>query len=81
MLNYLACGLPVLAFSTQNNKDFLPVGSTLFGDVSAMAEGLKALADNKSERERIGKLNKQHFIENYSWAQTQQQLDDVYQTI
>ena len=81
MLNYLACGLPVLAFNTQNNKHFLPVDSVLADDVQGMAEQLQTLVNNTLKLESIGELNKQHFIDNYSWAQTEEQLDVVYQRL
>ena len=81
MLNYLACGLPVLAFNTQNNRRFLPVASVLSDDVQTMVEYLKVIVKDSSELNRIGESNKLHFIENNSWAQTEKQLDAVYQSL
>ncbi|MEL6640188.1 MAG: glycosyltransferase, partial [Pseudomonadota bacterium] len=38
MLNYLASGLPILAFETQNNRDFLPPDTDLVSSANEMAE-------------------------------------------
>ena len=78
MLNYLACGLPVVAFDTHNNREFLPQGTLLASDSSHFTELLKTLIEDENKRERAAKANLSKFEECYSWSQTAQQLNEVY---
>lgn len=81
MLNYLASGLPVLAFDTTNNRNFLPNGTVLAGSVEHMNIILKDWLDNPSQLGDISATNLAHFIRNHSWQQTEKQLNSVYQRI
>lgn len=78
ILNYLACGLPVLAFNTPNNQDFLPKGSRLANSSNEMAEQLSDLQKNPQSILEIGDLNLQHFLKLYSWQKSTEQLSSVY---
>jgi glycosyltransferase involved in cell wall biosynthesis len=81
ILNYLACGLPVLAFDTQNNRRFLPVETELSTSVQAMATQLAAAIADEALLKRMGDANYAHFESNYSWSQSQSQLAVVYQQL
>lgn len=81
MLNYLACGLPVLAFDTQNNRDFLPKESPLAANAEQMVEQLTALLSDPKILEHLGKQNLNHFQTHYSWQQSKNQLDTVYSAL
>jgi len=78
ILNYLACGLPILAFNTRNNQDFLPHGSHLADSATQMAEQLSDLLKNPQRISEIGELNLQHFLKFYSWQTSTKQLSSVY---
>ena len=69
MLNYLACGLVVLAFDTTNNKEFLAEGSlsaegslhaegSLSAEGSSPAEGSQLAKDVEQLTQRLNKLAK-----------------------
>ena len=81
MLNYLACGLPVMAFDSQNNRDFLPADTYLAKTVDEMAIQLISLVANNEKIKSLGEANLAHFGSNYCWRQTQLQLAAVYQQI
>jgi glycosyltransferase involved in cell wall biosynthesis len=81
MLNYLACGLPVLAFDSQNNRDFLPAQTTLASSVDEMASQLADLLGDDTQLMNMGDKNFAHFEANYSWHKTKSQLAEVYQKI
>lgn len=81
MLNYLACGLPVMAFDSQNNRDFLPANTTLAKTVEEMATQLISLVANNEKMKTLGEANFAHFNSDYSWHKTQLQLAAVYQKI
>ncbi len=81
MLNYLANGLPVLAFDTQNNRRFLPDGAKLASSVEAMNELLNDWIKNPQQLSKISTDNLAHFIRNHSWKQTELQLNGVYQRL
>ena len=78
MLNYLACGLPVVAFNTLNNRTFLSAESHLADNVNDLCEQLIRLANDKALREQIALENLQCFEENYSWQVCKTQLDSLY---
>ena len=80
MLNYLASGLPVLAFETQNNRDFLPPETELVATPQEMAEKI-AQWKTGGRLNEISARNLAHFNSHYSWDQTVRQLDPIYQKI
>ncbi len=81
MLNYLACGLPVLAFNTLNNNDFLPPDSALSNSTQEMFEHMLRWHKHPDQRQQVGQANLAYFLENHSWQQTVRQLKQVYQTL
>lgn len=81
ILNYLACGLPVLAFDSQNNRSFLPPETTLPKSVEAMASQLEAVIADEALLKLMGDANFTHFESNYSWSQSKSQLAEVYQQL
>lgn len=78
MLNYLANRLPVLAFNTQNNRDFLPTSNPLANSTTELIAQLRAHCDNIDELTHIGETNYQYFVDHYSWAVTETQLGAAY---
>ena len=78
MLNYMACGLPVLAFNTQNNRSFLPANSELANSVIDLSLQLDKWSNDAPLRERIGHQNREFFKAHYSWNITRDQLQKTY---
>jgi len=78
ILNYIARGLPVVAFDTQNNRDFLPQGSRLAKDTDAMVDQLEELTNNTTRRTEISSDNLAHFSKHYTWSITTKQLKQAY---
>ncbi|RBP49624.1 glycosyltransferase family 4 protein [Arenicella xantha] len=78
MLNYLASGLAVAAFDTQNNREFLPTGTPLAASSKDMVKLLLKLSSRAKIVEQLAANNFQHFEQHYSWSVTQRQLDQVY---
>ena len=81
ILNYLACGLPVLAFDSQNNRNFLPAETELSKSVEAMASQLAHVIADEVLLKNMGDANLAHFESNYSWNQTKSQLAAIYQRL
>lgn len=79
MLNYLACALPVLAFNTPNNKNFLPQGTPLSHSSEEMFKQLLTWSQHPEQLAQASKENLAHFSEFHSWEQTVKQLKIVYQ--
>ncbi|MEM7359446.1 MAG: glycosyltransferase [Pseudomonadota bacterium] len=81
MLNYLAAGLPVVAFANENNRVFLPDDSKLAGNVEEMAQLLSELAKDHNYRQERGEANRQHFTQHFSWQTTRTQLANAYTSL
>ena len=81
MLNYLACGLPVVAFDTQNNREFLPEGTPLATDASHFADLLKGMVEDDSTARQASEANLRNFEQYYSWNEAARQLSQVYSQI
>jgi glycosyltransferase involved in cell wall biosynthesis len=81
MLNYMACGLPVLAFDTQNNRTFLPEDTVLSNSVSEMGSHLQALLENEAFLVKSGAANLAYFKQHFSWEKSKLQLLEVYQRV
>lgn len=81
MLNYLACGLPVLAFNTQNNRDFLSPDARLADNVEQLVTQLQNWLNDPEARRAEGATNLSRFIDNYSWSVTKAQLKTVYDLV
>lgn len=81
MLNYMAAGLPIAAFETSNNREFLPMGTLLAATTAELADLVKALHESRPLRAQSGRSNLDHFVEHYSWKTTAAQLDTVYREL
>lgn len=78
MLNYMASGLPVVAFNGANNRRFLPNGTPLADNTDQLIEHLKQLHRDKDLRVKSGAEHLAKFQQNYSWEVSKQQLEGVY---
>lgn len=78
MLNYLAAGLPVVAFDSLNNLEFMPVNTELAKSNEDLSRILLKLAQDRDLRAETAAANLKQFEERYSWDITRQQLEAVY---
>lgn len=80
LLNYMACGLPVVCFDTPVNRELLGddgIYATL-GDAVHLAEKLKAAL---SEQERLhlrGERLRQRAVQYHNWQSRGAQLEEIY---
>jgi glycosyltransferase involved in cell wall biosynthesis len=81
--NYLACGLPVVAFDTPVNHELageLGVYAPL-GDGPAFVEALVALARAPERRAALGAQGRRRAVQSLSWQHRAEQLVDVYRAV
>lgn len=81
ILNYLANGLPVVAFDSVNNVKFLGSDTQLCQSVEDMRMQLILYKDDKPQRKYTSLKNSARFSEYFSWDVTAQQLVHAYQSI
>jgi glycosyltransferase involved in cell wall biosynthesis len=78
--NYLACGLPVVAFDNRVNREILGDLGVFAepGDGAAFAESLGLLADDPERRERLGRLGRARAKTELSWSRAASDLARLY---
>jgi glycosyltransferase involved in cell wall biosynthesis len=78
--NYLACGLPVVAFDNRVNREILGDLGVFAepGDGAAFAESLGLLADDPERRERLGRLGRARAETELSWSRAASDLARLY---
>lgn len=83
IFNYMACGLPVVAFDTPVNREVL--GDTgvyaCYGDARDLAEKIAALVTDSETRANISERVRDKALRDHSWRARGKQLSGVYQTI
>lgn len=69
LLNYMAAGLPTVAFDSLNTQDMMADCGHLVQDESstALADGINYLLDNPELSNQLGVKAKKRIIENFSW--------------
>jgi glycosyltransferase involved in cell wall biosynthesis len=83
LLNYMACGLPVVAFDTPVNRELLGNDGMYaeYGDPSELARCMSnALSDREQLRQR-GRRLRQRAVELFGWDRRGQQLETFYQQL
>lgn len=80
LLNYLACGLPTVAFDTPVNRELLGEAGVYanYDDAADLASRLTWLADNRDERERLGRLGRELAEQRHGWSSRGMALDEIY---
>jgi glycosyltransferase involved in cell wall biosynthesis len=81
IFNYMACGLPVVAFDTPVNREVL--GDTgiyaSYGDARDLAAKIAALAADSETRAGFSKRVRDKALREHSWTSRGKQLSKVYQ--
>jgi glycosyltransferase involved in cell wall biosynthesis len=83
VLNYMAMGLPTVAFDTPVQREYLGDHGVYApaGDVEALAAAMRMLLDDAPRRAALGAALRQRAIEHYSWEQAGRQIIGIYQRL
>jgi glycosyltransferase involved in cell wall biosynthesis len=83
IFNYMACGLPVVAFDTPVNREVL--GDTgiyaRYGDARDLAAKVAALAADRDLRIGLSRQVRDKAVREHSWESRGKLLSEMYQTI
>ncbi|MFA5994813.1 MAG: glycosyltransferase family 4 protein [Patescibacteria group bacterium] len=83
MINYMAAGLPVVAFDTVRAHETLVNAGvvTKENNAAGLAEAIIELLNNPAEQKRLGELAKKLALERYSWKTIIQQAIQYYEQL
>lgn len=83
LLNYMAMGLPTVAFDMPVSREYLGDMGTYarLGDVASLAEALETVLVDRQRAQALGEKLRQRAIERYSWATAGAKLMDVYDRV
>jgi len=81
--NYIASGLPVVAFDTEVNREVLgDLGVyAAYGNATELAAGMLALFHNRERRVELGRAVRRRAEEQFSWQQSAERIMQVYETL
>jgi glycosyltransferase involved in cell wall biosynthesis len=80
LLNYMAAGLPVACFDTENNREMLGESGCYasVGDAEALVEAVAELVRDPQRAEQMGATARARVIAEYSWDASASTLLDLY---
>ena len=83
LLNYMAMGLPVVAFDTPVNREYLGKQGVYvpLGDTLALAEALEAFLDDPSRSMALGQQLRERATHYYLWPEAGDKILQVYREI
>ena len=83
ILNYMACGLPVIAFDNPVNREILGETGVLVppGDVGAFAEAVEKLGRDESQRRRLAGAARARAVSEHGWDVAARSLVHLYNEI
>jgi glycosyltransferase involved in cell wall biosynthesis len=83
IFNYMACGLPVVAFDTPVNREVLgDTGSyASYGDAHELADQIAALMSDSEARAGLSKQVRDKALQEHSWKSRGELLTEVYQSV
>lgn len=82
ILEYMACGLPVLATAVGGNTELVKNDNGICvptNEPTFLADALLELIKNKNKRRQMGLVSKKRVEKDFSWKQSMQQLETYYQ--
>ncbi len=83
IFNYMACGLPVIAFDTDINREIL--GDTgvyaTYGDAQDLAEKISSLAQDSNRIRHLSECTRERAIKEHSWDSRGKKLVGVYSAL
>lgn len=80
LFNYLACGLPTVAFDTPINREILGDAGVYarYGDAADLADKLDDLACDVERRAALSAASRRKAVEEHSWQSRGNKLVEVY---
>jgi glycosyltransferase involved in cell wall biosynthesis len=84
ILNYMAMGLPTVAYSVPVSREFLGEAGIYAAEVNseALAAALRRALDlSTDERARLGQVLRQRALHLYSWDRAGEQIEAVYRAL
>ncbi|HJV34452.1 glycosyltransferase, partial [Geomonas sp.] len=83
LFNYLACGLPTVAFDTPVNREILGDAALYpkVGEVGELAGAIGRLAGDRELREELGEEGRALAIELHSWSARGKELARIYREL
>lgn len=80
VLNYMAAGLPVVAFDSPNNRDFLGRQQELVpdGSIEGFVSRIEYLIDHQDTRRREGERNRLRALHDFTWERGVEKILDRY---
>ena len=80
VLNYMAMGLPVVAYDTRVHRDYLGEGGVYapLGDVESLTQGLLALCQDGARRQELGAKLRRRAQEHFSWEAAGKTILELY---
>jgi glycosyltransferase involved in cell wall biosynthesis len=83
LYNYMACGLPTVAFENSINREVLGDAGVYaeMGKSVSLAEGILQLLRNPGLRSALGKLGRTRVVENFSWDAVAKRLLVCYEKV
>lgn len=83
ILNYMALGLPVVAFDTHVHREYLgELGVWVEPrDVKGLAQAVFDLAQDPAERERLGMQVRQRIEQKFTWSTAVKQIVTIYRKL
>lgn len=80
LLNYMAMALPIVAYDTPVNREYLADLGVYAppGDVAAFTAGIDGLLDRPDQRRALGSCLRERVIERFSWSAAAETVHGVY---
>lgn len=84
ILNYMAMGLPVVAYDTPVSREYLGslgIYASPLGDVDALAQALASVVGDPVAAQALGERLRERADRHFSWVRTGRQLMHIYQEL
>ena len=83
MLNYMALGLPVVAFDTPVHREYLGEHGTWVEphSVEGLADAIADLAHHPQKRKKLGELLRQRVTKLFTWPAAAKKIESVYKLL
>jgi len=83
IFNYMACGLPVVAFDTPVNREALGESGVYadYGSARSLADRIADLAGNEEAREQYAILVREKAQQEHSWDSRGRNLESLYRNV
>ena len=80
ILNYMATGLPVVAFDNPVSREYLGEDGVYApaGDVTGLADGIDALLCDAARAQVLGGKLRARAVEKYAWEQSASKIEQAY---